>query len=113
MKQQTCGVDPFFRWGGGGGERKEKKIARKSRNIRLCALREIENGVCLVVFQVKFKGFVVPDMVVLTLIPLGYLEDLSPLGGGGGGGGILAAPQISATNGPIDLKIGTVVKQVK
>ena len=42
---------------------------------------------------------------VLTLIPLGYFEDLSPLGGGG--------PQISATNGPIDLKIGTVVKQVK
>ena len=34
----------------------------------------------------------------LTLIPLGYFEDLS---------------QISATNGPIDLKIGTVVKQVK
>ena len=48
----------------------------------------------------------------LTLIPLGYFEDLSPLGGGGGGG-LLGPPQISATIGPIDLKIGTVVKQVK
>ena len=46
----------------------------------------------------------------LTLIPLGYFEDLSPWGGGGG---FLAPPQISTTNGPIDLKIGTVVKQVK
>ena len=48
----------------------------------------------------------------LTLIPLGYFEDLSPLGGGG----LFwppPPPQISATNGPIDLKIGTVVKQVK
>ena len=43
---------------------------------------------------------------------LGYFEDLSPLGGGGGGA-VLAPPKISATNGPIDLKIGTVVKQVK
>ena len=50
--------------------------------------------------------------LALTLIPLGYFEDLSPLGGGGGGA-VLAPPQISATNGPIDLKIGTVVKQVK
>ena len=48
----------------------------------------------------------------LTLIPLGYFEDLSPLGGGGGGAD-LAPPQISATNGPINSKIGTVVKQVK
>ena len=48
---------------------------------------------------------------ILTLIPLGYFEDLSPLGGGGA---VLAPPpQISATNGPIDSKIGTVVKQVK
>ena len=47
----------------------------------------------------------------LTLFPLGYFEDLSPLGGGGGAD--LAPPQISATNGPIDSKIGTVVKQVK
>ena len=48
----------------------------------------------------------------LTLIPLGYFEDLSPLGGGGG---LFCPPppQISATNGPIDSKIGTVVKQVK
>ena len=48
----------------------------------------------------------------LTLIPLGYFEDLSPFGGGGGGH-FAPPPQISATNGPIDLKIGTVVKQVK
>ena len=46
---------------------------------------------------------------LLTLIPLGYFEDLSPLEGGGA---VLAPPQISA-NGLIDLKIGTVVKQVK
>ena len=46
----------------------------------------------------------------LTLFPLGYFEDLSPLGGGGL---IWPPPQISATNGPIDSKIGTVVKQVK
>ena len=45
----------------------------------------------------------------LTLFPLGYFEDLSPLGGGL----IWPPPQISATNGPIDSKIGTVVKQVK
>ena len=45
----------------------------------------------------------------LTLFPLGYFEDLSPLGGGLFG----PPPQISATNGPIDSKIGTVVKQVK
>ena len=48
----------------------------------------------------------------LTLIPLGYFEDLSPLGGGGGEPPP-PPPQISETNGPIDLKIGTVVKQVK
>ena len=30
--------------------------------------------------------------------------------GGGGGGHFGPPPQISATNGPIDLKIGTVVK---
>ena len=48
----------------------------------------------------------------LTLFPLGYFEDLSPWGGGGGGL-IWPPPQISATNGPIDSKIGTVVKQVK
>ena len=48
----------------------------------------------------------------LTLIPLGYFEDLSPLGGGGPFWPP-PPPQISATNGPIDLKIGTVVKQVK
>ena len=53
-----------------------------------------------------------PYMIIhtLTLIPLGYFEDLSPLGGGGHFG---PPPQISATNGPIDLKIGTVVKQVE
>ena len=35
------------------------------------------------------------------------------MGGGGGHFGPPPPPQISATNGPIDLKIGTVVKQVK
>ena len=49
----------------------------------------------------------------LTLIPLGYFEDLSPLRGGGGGLFWPPPPQISATNRPIDSKIGTVVKQVK
>ena len=47
---------------------------------------------------------------LLTLFPLGYFEDLSPLGGGAD---LAPPPQISATNGPIDSKIGTVVKQVK
>ena len=46
----------------------------------------------------------------LTLFPLGYFEDLSPLGGGAD---LAPPPQIAATNGPIDSKIGTVVKQVK
>ena len=46
------------------------------------------------------------EKLPLTLIPLGYFEDLSPLGGGGGG-----EAHISATNGPIDLKIGTVIKK--
>ena len=35
---------------------------------------------------------------------LGYFEDLSPFGGGGL---FWPPPQISATNGPIDLKIGS------
>ena len=50
--------------------------------------------------QLHFNNF------SLTLIPLGYFEDLSPLGGGAD----LAPPpppQISATNGPIDSKIGS------
>ena len=42
--------------------------------------------------------------------PIGLFWGLESIGGGGG---ILAPPQISATNGPIDLKIGIVVKQVK
>ena len=46
----------------------------------------------------------------LTLIPLGYLKDLSPLGGGGHYG---PPPQISATQEPIDLKLGTDIKQVE
>ena len=58
--------------------------------------------------------FIIPSKSILqtklTLFPLGYFEDLSPLGGG-----LIwpPPPQISATNGPIDSKIGTVVKQVK
>ena len=51
------------------------------------------------------------DFIELTLFPLGYFEDLSPLGGGGAD--LAPPPQISATNGPIDSKIGTVVKQVQ
>ena len=66
------------------------------------------------IFIVEFKTNLIPQSFIgrsiLTLIPLGYSEDLSPLGGG-----LFwpPPPQISATNGPIDLKIGTVVKQVK
>ena len=45
----------------------------------------------------------------LTLIPLGYLKDLSPLGGGP----LWPPPQISATQEPIDLKLGTDIKQVE
>ena len=66
--------------------------------------------------KIFLKGFQIYQnyLCALTLIPLGYFEDLSPLGGGGGGGLFWPPPpQISATNGPIDLKIGTVVKQVK
>ena len=44
--------------------------------------------------------------------PIGLFWGLESIGGGGGA--VLAPPpQSSATNGPIDLKIGTVVKQVK
>ena len=45
--------------------------------------------------------------------PIGLFWGLESIGGGGA---VLAPPpppQISAANGPIDLKIGTVVKQVK
>ena len=49
----------------------------------------------------------------LTLIPLGYFEDLESIGGGGGADLAPPPPQISATNGPIDSKISTVVKQVQ
>ena len=45
--------------------------------------------------------------------PIGLFWGLESIGGGGGGGLFWPPPQISATNGPIDLKIGTVVKQVK
>ena len=65
-------------------------------------------------FHKLYPPFFVPfeyNKGALTLFPLGYFEDLSPLGGGGGAD--LAPPQISATKGPIDSKIGTVVKQVK
>ena len=43
-------------------------------------------------------------------IPIGLFRGLESIGGGGL---IWPPPQISATNGPIDSKIGTVVKQVK
>ena len=49
----------------------------------------------------------------LNPIPIGLFRGLESIGGGGGGGLIWPPPQISATNGPIDSKIGTVVKQVK
>ena len=45
-------------------------------------------------------------------IPIGLFRGLESIGGGGGWFGP-PPPQISATNGPIDSKIGTVVKQVK
>ena len=48
--------------------------------------------------------------VCLNPIPIGLFWGLESIGGGGA---YLAPPQISATNGPIDSKIGTVVKQVK
>ena len=52
--------------------------------------------------------------VILKLnpIPIGLFRGLESMGGGGG---LIwpPPPQISATNGPIDSKIGTVVKQVK
>ena len=41
--------------------------------------------------------------------PIGLFWGLESIGGGGGGA-VLAPPQISATNGPIDSKIGTVGK---
>ena len=74
--------------------------------------RHSQSGECSLYF---ITGIVKVGSVVyasLTLFPLGYFEDLSPLGGGGG---LIwpPPPQISATNGPIDSKIGTVVKQVK
>ena len=47
---------------------------------------------------------------VLNPIPIGLFRGLESIGGGGWFG---PPPQISATNGPIDSKIGTVVKQVK
>ena len=46
-------------------------------------------------------------------IPIGLFRGLESIGGGGGGADLAPPPQISATNGPIDSKIGTVVKQVK
>ena len=42
-------------------------------------------------------------------IPIGLFRGLESIGGGAD----LPPPQISATNGPIDSKIGTVVKQVQ
>ena len=45
--------------------------------------------------------------------PIGLFWGLESIGGGGGGHFGSPPPQISATNGPIDLKIGTVVKQVE
>ena len=50
---------------------------------------------------------------LLNPIPIGLFRGLESIGGGGGGGGGWFGDQISATNGPIDSKIGTVVKQVK
>ena len=43
--------------------------------------------------------------------PIGLFWGLESIGGGGGL--FWPPPPISATNGPIDSKIGTVVKQVK
>ena len=72
----------------------------------IAKLQRIQNSAARLVSLCKKYEHITP---ILTLFPLGYFEDLSPLGGGAD----LAPPQISATNGPIDSKIGTVVKQVK
>ena len=60
----------------------------------------------------KFTNIFGHSVECLTLIPLGYLKDLSPWGGGGGPLGP-PPPQISATQEPIDLKLGTDIKQVE
>ena len=69
---------------------------------------------CVAVRSSKVRTFCVHfgEMCHLPINPnpIGLFWGLESIGGGGG---ILAPPQISATNGPIDLKIGTVVKQVK
>ena len=48
---------------------------------------------------------------IFNPIPIGLFRGLESIGGGGAD--LAPPPQISATNGPIDSKIGTVVKQVK
>ena len=52
------------------------------------------------------------DLHSINPIPIELFRGLESIGGGGGAD-LAPPPQISATNGPIDSKIGTVVKQVK
>ena len=63
----------------------------------------------------KQLGFIGKEEDAFNPIPIGLFRGLESIGGGVGGGGLIwpPPPQISATNGPIDSKIGTVVKQVK
>ena len=62
---------------------------------------------------ISFDFHHIPKLFIgFNPIPIGLFRGLESIGGGGGGAD-LAPPQISATNGPIDSKIGTVVKQVK
>ena len=63
------------------------------------------------------KKFILPCLYIsssltinLNPIPIGLFRGLESIGGGAD---LAPPPQISATNGPIDSKIGTVVKQVK
>ena len=57
-----------------------------------------------------------PEMVQLSDLlnpnPIGLFEGLESIGGGGGHFGP-PPPQISATQEPIDLKLGTDIKQVE
>ena len=85
------GVDPGFSIGGGGGGGGRKRLCART-HIMSAEPNSLSAGV---------QGPVNPN-------PIGLFWGLESIGGGGGG-----PPQISATNGPIDLKIGTVVKQDK
>ena len=71
--------------------------------------------ILLSIYQHSFfcisSKIIVSSLFLFNPIPIGLFRGLESIGGGGGWFG--PPPQISATNGPIDSKIGTVVKQVK